>query len=518
MRLGTLVWLLAVVAACSTPETTYDAVYVAVSLQGQVTPPTRLVARAMTHTNDGAVIAEVEADLTGRDLTKRSYVLEVVVPATSPFGAESVLSIVAYHDDTPVATFAERVQLDRAQEIRAPLLPLAPACDQDGDGYANCLAAPSCCVKDQADYAHDCDDQEPAVFPFAKDAACRACEAGSTCGSAGGGADAQGGGVDAGADTVGCSPDCGGRQCGADGCGGTCGACATYETCTDTGRCAVKGMTTIPAGTFYMGCNAALDADCADAEKPQRAVTVKSFEIDTLEVSNVAYQACIDDGACKQGLHWDNGACYVIKEDEWVSGVLPYVFRGDTQPAICVSWYDASDFCTSYRCPDCRLCSEAELEMASRGSCALNEGQDCKTSTWKYPWGNEEIVPASAKDGPVGNFADGTAQEKYQFQSTIPGYIDGHSETAPVGSFPAGQSRYGVLDLSGNVWEWAADCWHPTFDGAPADGAAWDEPDCELRVRRGGSWVNGSADVRSGARTEVDPAFLADVIGFRCCR
>ena len=34
---------------------------------------------------------------------------------------------------------------------------------------------------------------------------------------------------------------------------------------------------------------------------------------------------------------------------------------------------------------------------------------------------------------------------------------DGFPNTAPVGSFPKGASRYGVEDVVGNVWEWVAD-------------------------------------------------------------
>lgn len=511
MKRAALAALLLTLAACAAEEPTLEAALLTISLDGEVVPPTRLVARALTHTNDGPLLATIEADLTGRDLNEKSYVLEIVVPATSPFGAETLLSVVAYHDDTPVASFAERVALREARVHPAPLRPLLAECDEDGDGYANCLAATGCCIKDQADYAHDCDDGEPAIHPFAADESCRVCDAATPCKQ-------PGGGPDAGGDAPTCAPACGGRECGEDGCGGSCGSCAEYELCTPAGLCTVRGMTYIPAGTFEMGCNEALDQSCAPSELPQHTVTVSAFEMDTLEVSNADYQACVQAGACKEDLHWDNGECYVIKEDEWVSGILPYAFRDDNQPAICATWAEARNYCESYRCPGCRLCSEAELEMASRGSCALNEGQDCKTSMWKYPWGNDEVVPASKKGGPVGNFADETAQAKYQFQSSIIGYIDAHADTAPVGSFPAGQSRYGVLDLAGNVWEWAADCWHPTYEGAPATGAPWDEDDCALRVRRGGSWVNGAADVRSGVRTEVDPNFRADVLGFRCCR
>ena len=40
----------------------------------------------------------------------------------------------------------------------------------------------------------------------------------------------------------------------------------------------------------------------------------------------------------------------------------------------------------------------------------------------------------------------------------------------------------------GNVFEWVEDCWHDSYDGAPADGAAWLVGDCDTRVQRGGAW------------------------------
>jgi formylglycine-generating enzyme required for sulfatase activity len=66
---------------------------------------------------------------------------------------------------------------------------------------------------------------------------------------------------------------------------------------------------------------------------------------------------------------------------------------------------------------------------------------------------------------------------------------DPFATTAPVGSFPAGKSRYGVEDVVGNVGEWTADFYAPyttdvaTTQNDPKGPAAGDE-----RVVRGGAW------------------------------
>ena len=531
-----LALLLPLVAACGAAE--YDALYLSITVDGEVTPPTLLVARAMTHTNDGALITRIERDLTGEDIVNGRYVLQLTVPMGSPYASEAVISLVAYHDDTPVASWAGSLDLTRKETRRINLDPIVAACDLDGDGFENCLADASCCGKAEADLAHDCDDASADIFPFASTETCRDC----TDDDGDGVADClqgviPGEDVVTGEDTVTaediaedpggpdtCEPTC--PDTGAcdldDGCGGICG-CPGSQVCKD-GWCVVKGMTRVPGDSFWMGCNEATDADCDPSELPQHEVDVPAFDMDTLEITNTAYQECVDAGTCTQN-SYDDGTCFVIDPDDatWIAKVVPaledFTLRGPDNPVTCLGWDQARAYCEDWRCPDCRLCTEAEFEMASRGSCLLYEGKDCRTAMPIWPWGDASPVVKDGMGEDPGNFGDETAGAKYPFLGAwISGYTDGYAETSPVGIFPDGQSKYGIRDLSGNVWEWVQDCWHEDYSDAPDDGSAWEDPGCSKRVRRGGAWVSDAASVRSGVRGVYDATFRVDLVGFRCCR
>ena len=98
---------------------------------------------------------------------------------------------------------------------------------------------------------------------------------------------------------------------------------------------------------------------------------------------------------------------------------------------------------------------------------------------------------------------------------------DGFARTAPVGSFPAGASPYGALDMAGNVWEWVSD-WYAA-DSYP-DGTIEDPvgPSTgNYKVVRGGSWLDGTlldrlAFARAANRHWQDPETGRSFIGFRC--
>src|SRR5258706_16107315 len=95
-------------------------------------------------------------------------------------------------------------------------------------------------------------------------------------------------------------------------------------------------------------------------------------------------------------------------------------------PVAAITIEEAQAYC---RFAGGRLPTEDEWERAARGSVRN-----------RFPWGRH-YDPALANHGraPLG-----------------PDPSDGFALAAPVGSFPAGASPYGLLDMAGNVWEWTS--------------------------------------------------------------
>ncbi len=132
-----------------------------------------------------------------------------------------------------------------------------------------------------------------------------------------------------------------------------------------------------------------------------------------------------------------------------------------------------------------RLPSEAEWEYACRAGSALVFSH------------SNVIEPADA------NFL-------YDEQ----GVEVGVGKPTPVGQYPA--NLHGIVDLLGNVCEWTADIWHPTYQYSPSDGSAWTEggkPAC--RTIRGGAWDHLPRVLRASWRDWAPEQARWDNLGFR---
>ncbi len=224
-------------------------------------------------------------------------------------------------------------------------------------------------------------------------------------------------------------------------------------------------MALIPAGAFQMGSeNGNID------EKPIHTVMLDAFYMDVYEVTNARYQECVQAGACSVP-----SASKSATRDS---------YYGSSQfadyPVIYVSWNDAKAYC-EWR--GARLPTEAEWEKAARGGL---EGK-------LYPWG-DEIDCAKAnywgKDG---------------------GCV---GDTSAVGIYAP--NDYGLYDMAGNVWEWAAD-WYAEeyYASSPAENPTGPVSG-ESRALRGGSWNNDGLDVRASLRGGYSPTGRSNSAGFRC--
>jgi formylglycine-generating enzyme required for sulfatase activity len=222
-------------------------------------------------------------------------------------------------------------------------------------------------------------------------------------------------------------------------------------------------MVVIPSGSFMMGSN-----HNRPDERPQHKVTIgRAFANGAYEITNSEWDACVREAACR----------YSPRRAE--EGRLPI---GN------VSWDDAEQYVhwlSGKAGGHYRLPTEAEWEYAARAG--------TRTTYW---WGD----------------AKGSGRANCSNCATS---WDGKGKS-PVGSFSP--NPFGLYDMNGNLWEWTADCWNRSYNGAPTDGSAWIHGQCLSRVLRGGCWNLGADYMRSARRGTYDRDVRYYLNGFRVAK
>ena len=309
-----------------------------------------------------------------------------------------------------------------------------------------------------------------------------------------------------------CTADCDGKECGDDGCGGSCGACGELETCEPSLGACTTTMVSIPAGSFWMGCNnwegsTVKDEDCLDVEHPYHLVLLAPYTIDVAEVTASQFATCVEAG----------GGCNPLEDSDCWAGTTNYGKDGlEEHPINCVGWSQAKTYC---EWAGKQLCTEAQWEKAARGGCEFYD--DCKAETRKYPWGNE--APSCARAVSWG--------------------CQCQAGTCPVGTHPAGDSPYGVHDMAGNVWEFTADWYAGDYyckgpdsvctslcddcvSQKPYEEPVWANPEGPpwvggtYRIEKGGGYsYTETFELRASNRSAYTPNDVTSygAVGFRCC-
>jgi formylglycine-generating enzyme required for sulfatase activity len=235
----------------------------------------------------------------------------------------------------------------------------------------------------------------------------------------------------------------------------------------------------IPGGDFIMGTTERRAAELADTEgraefedeAPRATCALPGFYISRFPVTNAQYAEFLGE----------DGGPVPFRADElslphsWDPGTRRYPDGMGDHPVVLVSWRQAIRYC---RWLGVRLPTEAEWEKAARG-----------TDAREWAWGNEW-------DADQCNTSEG-------------GRV-----LASVGRFsPAGDSPYGVAEMSGTVWEWCSSLYDPyPYD---AEDGREEQAAVGARVLRGGAWVQDRYLARCATRNRAKPDDYGFTIGFR---
>lgn len=221
-------------------------------------------------------------------------------------------------------------------------------------------------------------------------------------------------------------------------------------------------MVRIGGGTVRIG------SDNSPISKPVREVTLPDFAVARTEVTVGQFKAFVSSSGYQTDAERNvtQSGCFTVRprasgfgHQEGASWRNPGFEQSDAHPVVCVSKSDAEAYAAwlaaetnaPYRLP-----SEAQAEFLIRGKSTASAIANVAICAYA----NVAISPKQRCSSAIG--------------------------TVPAGSLK--QDSFGLTDIVGNASEWTADCWSPSYAGAPADGAARVDGDCERGVLRGGGW------------------------------
>ena len=234
----------------------------------------------------------------------------------------------------------------------------------------------------------------------------------------------------------------------------------------------------IPAGRFVYG------DDSEYAAKPEE-VELPTFFISRYPVTMAQFQTFLDDPQGVSDTRWWTGLA--AKESQ--RQIEPQRFKYLNHPRETVNWYQAIAFC---RWLSWRLGGEYDLKKIAQWAVRL-------------PTEHEWEKAARGTDGRIYPYLGEFDPAKGNTDQT------GIGQTSAVGIFPEGASPFGVMDLSGNVWEWCLNEYKKPLKEVSRIGLT----SAQNRPLRGGSWANGQDVARAVYRNDVFPYLRVDGVGFR---
>jgi len=173
-------------------------------------------------------------------------------------------------------------------------------------------------------------------------------------------------------------------------------------------------------------------------------------------------------GCQTQPAYWHDDAC-----------------NNPAQPVVGVCWFEAWAYCawlSAQTGQTFRLPTEAEWEAAARG-----------VQRRHYAFGDD-------------------------FDTNLCNTFETHvRHITPIGVFPGGGTPEGLVNMTGNTWDWTSSLYTP-YPYDAADGREAPSPPGARRVGRGGSWNDAQVHARASYRSYLAPDVRNSNLGLRVVR
>ncbi len=282
----------------------------------------------------------------------------------------------------------------------------------------------------------------------------------------------------------------------------------------------------IPAGEFWMGSDRKVDGFAEDSELPQHQLTLPDFYISRYPITNAQFLVFVKAGGygepqfwpeAKQAGVWENGTVKGYGDEKPLSQPMDFgePFNLANHPVVGVTWYEALAFCRWLNVQQ-QSSGQFQIRVWQPGQIVT---QKLSATGWQITLPSEAEWEKAARGGDkrIYPWGDPPDPNRANYRDT------GIGTTSAVGCFPVGTSPFGLLDLSGNVWEWTRSLW----------GTNWEKPDFNYpyksddgrenlaaemnvaRVLRGGAFNNYLRLVRCAYRFRLNPRNGGNIVGFR---
>jgi formylglycine-generating enzyme required for sulfatase activity len=217
---------------------------------------------------------------------------------------------------------------------------------------------------------------------------------------------------------------------------------------------------------------------------------VHNFAIAKYPITNAQYQHFIEAPNGQTNPHWWN---YSAEASQWWHNrprAKPTAFAGDNVSRTRTSWFDAMAFCAWLASELASQLGDTapDIDDVNTWCVCLPMEQEWQRAAvgdtgWRYPWGKE-------------------------LDELKANYGNKNGRPLDVGSFPQGQSPYGVMDMVGNLWELCRTAWGQ--DNDDVDGYGY-------RAVRGSAWnVANPEYLQATDRAGFAPRGRLNDAGFRC--